>query len=137
MEDVKETKNKQEKKGPHRFQPGESGNPNGRPKGSISITSAFKKRLREKSKENRENLLEFIDIIWEMAIKDKNEAMLRLIWNYVDGLPKQGVKFGLEDNLEGVKIEIIKKEDETEHPRNNSSGKDLGGIQKKDKDSNK
>ncbi len=42
------TKEKQEKKKkPHRFKKGESGNPNGRPKGTISITTEIKKKLEQ------------------------------------------------------------------------------------------
>jgi len=64
----------------------------GKEKGTISITSAFKRKLQQISKEKgKENLAEFIETIWNMATKDRNEAMIKLICNYVEGMPKQAL----------------------------------------------
>jgi hypothetical protein len=50
-----------------------------------------------------------IKAILKRAIIDGDSATLRLIWNYLDGMPKQ--TFGFDDDfIEGVKIEIKRAE---------------------------
>jgi hypothetical protein len=70
------------------FKPGQSGNPAGRPKGSISLTSMIKKRLRELTPDGKRAAIEMLaDNIIQDAL-DSSDNMRKLIWNYVDGLPK-------------------------------------------------
>lgn len=54
---------------PHQYQKGQSGNPNGRPKGSISLKHYAKKMLEQMSPEEREEFMQGLDkkFIWEMA----------------------------------------------------------------------
>ena len=61
------------------FKKGQSGNPNGRPKGSVSIKDRIRQRLQENPDEF-ENLVEFY-------LKDKK--MRDLLWKMLEGLPKQ------------------------------------------------
>lgn len=66
---MEETDNTVEKQKPWLFQPGVSGNPKGRPKGSISLKEYARKMLQELSDEDK---LEFMkglpkDIIWRMS----------------------------------------------------------------------
>jgi hypothetical protein len=54
---------------PHVYKKGQSGNPNGRPKGSVSLKEYAKKMLQQMSSEEREEYLQGLpkQFIWEMA----------------------------------------------------------------------
>lgn len=54
---------------PWLYKKGQSGNPGGRPKGSISMKQYVKNKLLSMTEEEREEYLEGVDkkIIWEMA----------------------------------------------------------------------
>ena len=73
------------------YKPGESGNLNGRPKGSgISITTEIKRKLDEIPKGKKAtNLQMLLEVILESALKRKDHQMIKQIWNYIDGMPKQ------------------------------------------------
>lgn len=71
------------------WKPGQSGNPNGRPKG-ISITEMVKSALEEiepKTKKPWKDLI--IKRILLKATNDGDTNMLKAIWSYIDGMPKQ------------------------------------------------
>lgn len=66
----------------------------GRPKGSVSITEAIKKKLEEVPEGQKKTYLEaFVIKLFKKAINDEDVGAIRLIINYVDGLPIQPVKF--------------------------------------------
>ena len=94
------------------FKPGQSGNPKGKPKGTISITSKVKELLQKMAKtqsgEEKERLETLVINILYMAINERNEAMIKLIWNYVDGLPKQAVELSGEITKTEVSDEELK-----------------------------
>lgn len=60
---------------PWLYKKGQSGNPNGRPKGSISMKTYIKNKLATMTDEERETFLEGIDkkVLWEMG-EGKAEA---------------------------------------------------------------
>ncbi len=71
MEDSDEQKDNR----PWLYKKGQSGNPNGRPKGSISMKTYIKNKLATMTDEEREIFLEGIDkkVLWEMG-EGKAEA---------------------------------------------------------------
>jgi len=94
-------------KGPHRFKKGEVNNPAGRPKGSglgVNLTTLLKKRLLEVPKDHVKSYAElFVDSILYQAFVLNDQKAMRLIFNYVDGLPRQTI--GL-DGGEGLPIQV-------------------------------
>ena len=87
------TGQKQGKGGPpeeYRWKKGESGNPAGRPAGSVSITAEIKRKLQEVPDGQQKSYLELlINRILKQAVVDGNEQMIKQIWSYIDGPPKQ------------------------------------------------
>lgn len=92
-----------------RFVDGVSGNPAGRPKGSLSVTAMIKKRLEEVPPDKQKTYLEYlVDHIIKKAISDGDDKMIERIWAYVDGAPKQTVKTEFDDTVNNVNINISK-----------------------------
>ena len=82
----------------HLFKKGESGNPAGRPVGSKSFTTQVKDALAQISKGTGTSYQEeLIKAILHKAIVEKDTAMMRLIWNYLDGMPQQHIDHSSED----------------------------------------
>lgn len=121
-----------------RFRPGYSGNPDGKTQGAISITAGIKRKLREIPKGEKKSYLEaLISKILKKALVDEDMVAIRQIWNYVDGMPKQGFDLGIAEGIDEVKIEITRAKNETENKGDNSSGEKFGRVREGIKDSNK
>ena len=103
------------------FEKGRSGNPAGRPPGSISITTEIKKKLQEIPDGQKKTYLELlINRILKLGVVDGNEQMIKAIWNYIDGLPAQ--KLDLGGNLIiNIEKEVAEKYANTK-PKDNSEG---------------
>lgn len=73
------------------WKPGQSGNPNGRPKKGMSLTELMKDFL-DNAPEGKEKLYKekFIENTYKLAMEGDVPA-LKLIWNYVDGMPQQKI----------------------------------------------
>ena len=87
---------KRGKKG--RFEPGSTGNPKGRPKGSLSITQAIKTKLLEAypgidPKEKKTYLDMIVEGILKNAIENGDARSQKEIWAHIDGQPKASIDF--------------------------------------------
>jgi hypothetical protein len=100
--DEQTSENKPDRDENGRLLPGSTANPNGRPKGSLSITKAIKDKLAEiQEGDTRTNLEVLVDIILKKALVDKDDKTIESLWKFVDGMPKQSatVEHTLPDNL--------------------------------------
>jgi hypothetical protein len=74
------------------FQPGQSGNPGGRPRGSKSLRNLLIQALRKKAKDGKGGEKEFYDVLIESIVVNAakgNAALVKLIFDYHDGPPPQ------------------------------------------------
>ena len=74
------------------FQPGQSGNPGGRPKGTKSLRNLLIQALRKKAKDGKGGEKEFYDVLVESIVVNAakgNAALAKLIFDYHDGPPPQ------------------------------------------------
>ena len=73
-----------------RFKPGQSGNLNGKPLGTRNFTTRVREALAVVA-EGKEYTYEeaLVKTVMHKAIIDKDPAMIRLVWNYLDGMPQQ------------------------------------------------
>lgn len=85
-----------------RILPGFSGNYKGRPKG-ISITEMVKKKLKECCDEKSKKTYgdKIIESIFNNAVDKKDVQMLKSIWSYIDGAPKQHIESSIEITQSG------------------------------------
>lgn len=91
------------------WEPGTSGNPKGRPPKGQSLTELMREFL-EDVPEGREITYKelFIKNVITMALQGDFYA-IKLIWNYIDGMPTQRVFTGELDDLKDIpKDELIK-----------------------------
>ena len=75
-----------------KWEKGQSGNPNGRPKGSKNFTTKVREAL-EKIADGKDYTYEeaLIKSVLKNAIVDGDTSTQRLIWGYLDGLPQQNI----------------------------------------------
>lgn len=117
--------NNRDEKG--RFIKGVAPNPNGRPKGvGLNLTSLLKQHLETKPKGKKEYYKDlFIRTLLHKALIEKDLQALKLIINYVDGLPQAKIDL----TTDGEKItgfNFIKNE--TNDKANNKTGTSVGSI---------
>lgn len=97
----------------HKFQPGESGNPEGRPKGSRNMSTILKELLDE-DVDVEGDKMPFRNAIVKKLIKKANAGNLRAIQEIFDrteGKSKQEIQIpGLVDPV--IRVKISKPEDE-------------------------
>lgn len=89
--------NKQGRRPPHQFKPGQSGNPKGRPKGSFSIMTLLvmemKKRAMIEGKKADKTYAElFVKKLLHKTIVEGDSPLMREIIQQVDGAPRRKVE---------------------------------------------
>jgi len=114
----KQTQEKQsgiEKRNSHliKWKKGQSGNPNGRPKGSVSIVTALKQKLEEVPEGKEKTYLHyFIEQIMKKTVIEGDVNMMKDVIDRVDGKAPQPM--GGTDELPPIKL-IVERcaEDDT------------------------
>lgn len=108
MEQVVTSENKPERDEHGRLLPGNTANPNGRPKGSLSITAEIKKKLEEIPEGQKRTYLELlVSRIIKQAIVDGDQQTIKQIWNYVDGMPRQNIGLDGGEDFSKILVEIV------------------------------
>ena len=75
---------------PYKWKPGQSGNPSGRPPLGTSLTELMRKFLEEIPPGQTLSYRDaFIRKVYKLAMEEGSESAIRLIWNYIDGMPVQ------------------------------------------------
>ena len=83
---------------------GESGNPKGKAPGTRSLTTLLREALQvigEGQKDPYAELL--VKKVMKMAIADGNEQMIKLCWNYLEGMPTETVKLD-EETIKAIHV---------------------------------
>lgn len=89
-----------------RFKKGVSGNPNGRPVGSVSIVEGIRRKLLEVEPGTKKQYLElFLSSYFKNAIKDGDNQLMRDMINRIDGMPQQ--KTDLTTNGKDLVVKTI------------------------------
>lgn len=85
---------------PFLWEKGKSGNPSGRPKNSVSITTAIRRLLAQPGKQD-----EAAEIIWR-EFRNGNPAIVKEVWARMDGQLTQP----LDIRVNGVEVDAINPE---------------------------
>lgn len=95
------------------FQPGQSGNPNGRPKKEAALSNLMREMLEEleevRDKDGNptgkmaKRKLIFLKACFEHAAKG-DAAFAKMIMSYIDGLPKQAIDLTSDDKPLGYVV---------------------------------
>ena len=93
----------------HQFNPGESGNPKGRPKGGY-LTDILKRQgdivdqeIEDGSKISRKEAI--AEKLWEIAISGDDAVLLKYLYDRIDGKPLQAVEADIKST--GFQINVI------------------------------
>ena len=93
----------------NQFKKGKSGNPKGRPSAGMSLTQLMKEHLEKIPEGSKISYKEaFISKVFARAYEG-NDTYVKLVWNYVEGMPKQALEHSGPDG-QPVSILIYKPE---------------------------
>ena len=104
------------------FKKGQSGNPAGKKKGTLSFKTIFEKAIKKIAEESdiKECDIEVDLVIGAIAkAKGGSYSYYKDIFDRNYGMPKATVQLGLDEDIEGNKVEIIKNKDDSK-PAGNS-----------------
>lgn len=83
-----------------RLLPGHTANPKGKPKGSFSLISMLKAELQKKPKgQKKSHAYLLIQRILKAAIADGDDAQIKNILQYVEGMPRQAIDMKHEGEI--------------------------------------
>ena len=89
----------------HRWQPGESGNPAGRPKGTLSLMSLLKNVLQEENPSDKKTYAEsLIRKYIEKALDDNDGQAVRDLIDRIDGRAKQHIEMSNAKDAEWLDL---------------------------------
>ena len=74
------------------FTPGQSGNPNGRPRKGKTLTEALEKALKKKGEDGKKNTDALAATLLDLAIKERNITAIKYIMDRVDGRPTESIE---------------------------------------------
>ena len=124
QDETSENKNLPERDENGRLLPGNTANPNGRPKGSFSLVEMIKNKLQEQAKDKDKTYAEyFIDQLIKKTVVDGDVTMMRDMINRVDGMPKQ--QTDITSNGQSILLmpsELIQKHEVPSSPESDSAG---------------
>lgn len=99
QDETSENKNLPERDENGRLLPGNTANPNGRPKGSFSLVEMIKKKLQEIPEGKDKTYAEyFIEQMMKKTVVEGDVSMMKDIINRVDGMPKQHIDANINTN---------------------------------------
>jgi hypothetical protein len=97
-----------------RLLPGNTANPNGRPKGSFSLVEMIKHKLQEIPEGKDKTYAEyFIEQMMKKTVVEGDVSMMRDMINRVDGMPKQAIE---QSGEVGLIIKQVKYEGDNDSP---------------------
>lgn len=97
-----------------KFLPGISPNPDGRPKGALNFTTKVREAL-SKVADDKGTTYEqkLVKRIMDDALRG-NDKLMKLVWNYLDGMPPQRVDMGQAEDQKAISVKIITTPDGAE-----------------------
>lgn len=102
-----------------RFIKGYSGNPRGRPEGTISLLPLLKRELiKVVPSLNKDEQITYAEALikkmLKKAIAEEDVQMIKDIFNRVDGMPKQKLGIGMDEdnNVTKLTIEVVKNKED-------------------------
>ena len=92
-----------------RFKKGQSGNPNGRPKGTFSLVGILKQKLQEVPAGKKKTYAEMlVDRYLKQAIGEGNDKLIRDALDRVDGRPDQKQQHTVKADVDMTPADAIK-----------------------------
>lgn len=104
------------------FKPGQSGNPAGKPVGSVSIITEMKRKLSSLGPDQKRTYLEtFVENLFQDAL-DTDGPSRKLVMQYIEGLPQQKLELThlLPKPLDNVQKDLSLPQDKGNEEENKS-----------------